>query len=154
MKYSWKGHIDRNSHKNRIKRSGQAWLVYVFDQTWEKLFTKKKQNQKKKKKERMNRKGRKKANTDYLLKLTQVPLIGDRWLVVSWILIGQILGLRDILIGCARGRPQLPEITGYTSHPLHQYQPPWLYHNSDRCQLICKRKSHCQLKPSFTPVDV
>ena len=30
-KYSWKGHKDRNTHKNRIKRSGQAWLVYVFD---------------------------------------------------------------------------------------------------------------------------
>ena len=29
MKYSWKGHKDRNRHKNRIKRSGQARLVYV-----------------------------------------------------------------------------------------------------------------------------
>ena len=26
MKYSWKGHKDRNRHKNRIKRSGQARL--------------------------------------------------------------------------------------------------------------------------------
>ena len=31
MKYSWKGHTDRNRHKNRIKWSGQARLVYVFD---------------------------------------------------------------------------------------------------------------------------
>ena len=31
MKYSWKGHKDRNRHKNRIKRSGQARLVYVKD---------------------------------------------------------------------------------------------------------------------------
>ena len=31
MKYSWKSHKDRNRHKNRIKRSGQAWLVYVKD---------------------------------------------------------------------------------------------------------------------------
>ena len=29
MKYSWKGHKDRNRHKNRIKRSGHAWLAYV-----------------------------------------------------------------------------------------------------------------------------
>ena len=29
-KYSQKGHKDRNGH-NRIKRSGQAWLVYVWD---------------------------------------------------------------------------------------------------------------------------
>ena len=29
MKYSWTGHKDRNRHKNRIKSSGQAWLVYV-----------------------------------------------------------------------------------------------------------------------------
>ena len=29
IKYSWKGHKHRNRHKNRIKRSGQAWLVYV-----------------------------------------------------------------------------------------------------------------------------
>ena len=29
MKYSWKGRKDRNRHKNRIKRSGQARLVYV-----------------------------------------------------------------------------------------------------------------------------
>ena len=29
MKYSWKGHKDRNRHKSRIKRSGQARLVYV-----------------------------------------------------------------------------------------------------------------------------
>ena len=28
-KYSWKGHQERNRHKNRIKRSGQARLVYV-----------------------------------------------------------------------------------------------------------------------------
>ena len=32
MKRSWKGHKDRNRQKNRIKRSGQVWLVYVF--TW------------------------------------------------------------------------------------------------------------------------
>ena len=31
MKHSWKGHKDRNRHKNRIKRSGQAQLVYVED---------------------------------------------------------------------------------------------------------------------------
>ena len=31
MKYSWKGHKDRNRHKNRIKRSGQARIVYVKD---------------------------------------------------------------------------------------------------------------------------
>ena len=31
MKYSWKGHKDRNGHKNRMKRSGQAWLGYVKD---------------------------------------------------------------------------------------------------------------------------
>ena len=31
MKYSWKGHKDRNRYKNRIKRSGQARLVYVTD---------------------------------------------------------------------------------------------------------------------------
>ena len=29
MKYSQKGHKDRNRHKNRIKRSGQAQVVYV-----------------------------------------------------------------------------------------------------------------------------
>ena len=29
MKYSRKGHKDRNRHKNRIKRSGQARLLYV-----------------------------------------------------------------------------------------------------------------------------
>ena len=29
MKYRWKGHKDRNRHKNRMKRSGQARLVYV-----------------------------------------------------------------------------------------------------------------------------
>ena len=29
MKYSWKGHKDRNRHKNKIKRSEQARLVYV-----------------------------------------------------------------------------------------------------------------------------
>ena len=29
MKYSSKGHKDRNRHKNRIKRSGQARLVYI-----------------------------------------------------------------------------------------------------------------------------
>ena len=28
-KYSWKGHNDRHRHKNRIKRSGQARLVYA-----------------------------------------------------------------------------------------------------------------------------
>ena len=33
MKYSWKGHKDRNRHKNRIKRSEQARLVYVKDIT-------------------------------------------------------------------------------------------------------------------------
>ena len=31
MKYSWKGHKDRNRHKNRIKRSGQVRLLYVTD---------------------------------------------------------------------------------------------------------------------------
>ena len=31
MKYSWKGHKDRNTYKNRMKRSGQARLVYVTD---------------------------------------------------------------------------------------------------------------------------
>ena len=31
VKYSWKGHTDRNRHKNRTKRSGQARLVYVKD---------------------------------------------------------------------------------------------------------------------------
>ena len=30
-KYSWMGHKGRNRHKNRIKRCGQAWLVYVKD---------------------------------------------------------------------------------------------------------------------------
>ena len=30
MKYSLKGHKDRNRHKNRIKSSEQARLVYVF----------------------------------------------------------------------------------------------------------------------------
>ena len=29
-KYSWKGHKDRNRHRNRIKRSGKARLVYVW----------------------------------------------------------------------------------------------------------------------------
>ena len=29
MKCSWKGHIDRNRHKNGIKRIGQAQLAYV-----------------------------------------------------------------------------------------------------------------------------
>ena len=29
MKSGWKGHEDRNRHKNKIKRSGQARLVYV-----------------------------------------------------------------------------------------------------------------------------
>ena len=33
MKYSWKGHRDRNSHKYRTKMSGQARLVYVKKQT-------------------------------------------------------------------------------------------------------------------------
>ena len=31
MKYSSKGHKDLNIHKNRIKRSGQARLIYVKD---------------------------------------------------------------------------------------------------------------------------
>ena len=31
VKYSWKSHKDGNRHKNRIKRSGQARLVYVKD---------------------------------------------------------------------------------------------------------------------------
>ena len=31
MKYSWNGHKDRNRHKKRIKRSGQAQFVYAFD---------------------------------------------------------------------------------------------------------------------------
>ena len=31
MKYSSKGHKDRNRHRNRVKRSGQARLLYVFD---------------------------------------------------------------------------------------------------------------------------
>ena len=31
MEYSWKGHRDRNRHKNRIERNGPARLVYVFD---------------------------------------------------------------------------------------------------------------------------
>ena len=31
MKYSLKGHKDRNRHKNKMKRSGQARLVYVKD---------------------------------------------------------------------------------------------------------------------------
>ena len=30
-KYSWQGHKDRNRHMCRIKRSGQARLVYVWD---------------------------------------------------------------------------------------------------------------------------
>ena len=30
MKYSWKGHKDRNRHKNRIKRSGQTRLVCFY----------------------------------------------------------------------------------------------------------------------------
>ena len=29
MKYGWKRHKDRNRHKNRIKRSGQARWVYA-----------------------------------------------------------------------------------------------------------------------------
>ena len=33
MKYNRKGHKDRNRHKNRIERSGQARLVYVKTQT-------------------------------------------------------------------------------------------------------------------------
>ena len=33
MKYGWKGHKDRNRHKNRIKRNGQTRLVYVKDIT-------------------------------------------------------------------------------------------------------------------------
>ena len=31
MKYSWKGHKDRNRHKNRITRIGQARLLCVID---------------------------------------------------------------------------------------------------------------------------
>ena len=31
LKHHWKGHKDRNRHKNRIRRSGQGRLVYVFD---------------------------------------------------------------------------------------------------------------------------
>ena len=31
MKYSWKGHKDRNRHKSRMKRRGQARLVYIKD---------------------------------------------------------------------------------------------------------------------------
>ena len=31
MKQNWKGYKVRNRHENRIKRSGQAWLVYVCD---------------------------------------------------------------------------------------------------------------------------
>ena len=31
MKRSWKGHKDRNRHKNKIKRSWQALLLYVKD---------------------------------------------------------------------------------------------------------------------------
>ena len=31
MKYSGEGHENRSRHKNRIKRSGQAPLVYVKD---------------------------------------------------------------------------------------------------------------------------
>ena len=31
MNYSWKGHKHRNRHKNRIKRSGEVRLVYVYD---------------------------------------------------------------------------------------------------------------------------
>ena len=31
MKYSWKSHKDKNSYKNRIKRSGQALLGYFTD---------------------------------------------------------------------------------------------------------------------------
>ena len=31
IKYSWKGHKYRGRHKNRIKRRGQARLVYVWD---------------------------------------------------------------------------------------------------------------------------
>ena len=31
MQYSWKGHKDRQRHKNRINRSGQAWMDYVKD---------------------------------------------------------------------------------------------------------------------------
>ena len=33
MKYSWKGHKDRNRYKNWIKRSGQAWLGLSSTQT-------------------------------------------------------------------------------------------------------------------------
>ena len=31
MKYRYKVHKDRNRHKTRIKRSGQARLVYIWD---------------------------------------------------------------------------------------------------------------------------
>ena len=31
MKYSWMSHKDRQRHKNRVERSGQAQLVYVKD---------------------------------------------------------------------------------------------------------------------------
>ena len=31
IKYSFKGHKNRNRNENRIKRSGQARLVYVKD---------------------------------------------------------------------------------------------------------------------------
>ena len=31
IKYSRKGYNDRNRHKNKMKRSGQARLVYVKD---------------------------------------------------------------------------------------------------------------------------
>ena len=34
MKYSWTGHEERNKHNNRIKRSGQARLVYVRHKPW------------------------------------------------------------------------------------------------------------------------
>ena len=31
LKYSWKGHNDRNKHKKKMKRGGQTQLVYVTD---------------------------------------------------------------------------------------------------------------------------
>ena len=34
MKYSWKGLKDKNRHKNRIKRSRQARVVYVHADEW------------------------------------------------------------------------------------------------------------------------
>ena len=78
----------------------------------------------------------KKMTGNDLLKMTGIPFVSDGWLVVSWILIGQILGLWDVLIGCAGGGPQVPKVEGYTRHPLHQHQPPGLHHHLDRCHVI------------------